>query len=109
MPISSTYTAVSVTVPQGVATQLYPLILAVDPSAAKRCREFVIQVDDSSPSVAYLGAANVSSSNYGAKLAVGGSETVRAGEHNEHVSVTQYYAYAPTTGGAKLNIQLIRG
>lgn len=109
MPISSQYTAVSITVPQGVATQLYPLIVAVDPNAAKRCREFVLQVDDSSASVLYLGGSNVSSSNYGAKLAVGGSETVRAGEHNEHVSVTQYYGYAPTAGGAKLNVQLIRG
>jgi hypothetical protein len=114
------YVAVTVTVPTGVATQLYPLILAAykalpQPDGASAtdlpstsCRAINIQSDpDISTANVCIGDSNVSATNMGFKLQPNGSFN-REAIHDEVISVYDYWAFA-ASGTIKLNIQLQRG
>jgi hypothetical protein len=106
MPVRSVHTTVSVAIPSGVATQLFPLILALDPNASPTVRDLIIQNDPASASSVRIGGPSVSATQ-GSIFTAGGSESLY-GKHNQGIKVRDFWAYG-LTGTATLNLQLLRG
>lgn len=118
--IYTAYDGITVTVANDSANhQLLTLLMAVDPAISPRCRYMTIQSDlDNSVGSVLIGAgptdsqgnvnaAALSASNYGVKLAKGGSETFE-GFHDEYFNVSRFWVRA-SGGTVQLNVQLIRG